>query len=478
MPNKLQAIDLNNILKISNWVILILLWFTYANNGDGLYVDFITVLLGTALSLQISAFLFFERKNRDPFVLLLCLQMTVYFLLRIVTLITFEFSFVFERFPFTSYDLNHALIFILIANLVFYSGLTINRLRPSIFKKTFGFKPIQTNLVILVVIIGYFVSFYQYIGLGFLERIMSMVQTLFINLGTMLFMAIVFLLVFKGRIDKKTKSIVFIGIIGMVLLQTLTGSRAAILTVVNYLIFASLAIYDHIKVEKKHLLVAGIILPIMIFIFSLSTFLRPRLENRVEIGTETFEVLDEFNVKEFVIEGSDLVFSQISDRIGFLDYCAETMTNSDRYSGIFNLWYYFKSVVDNILTPGFTVFDTPRAANSTTFVYNGMGEPSLAIVEEAYQSDEFTMYGEFYALFGKWFSLIPIFFTGFLFKRIYLNLNQSNIYLFFLKRAIVLFVFYSTLNSFGLDWVLLDLTSIFFTYQIFKTFFRVESIEF
>lgn len=471
-----KAIDLNKILKVLNLGVLILMWYSYLKKGDGLYVNFDTILLGTVLSLQIGIFLFFERKKRDPFVLILCLQMVVYFILRIVGLISYEFSNVFERFPFTPEDLNHALFFIIAANMMLYFGLTINRLRPTIFERSFNAVPMQTHLVVVLIAIGYFVAFYQKIGLGFLGGIMSMVQTLFINLGTMMFMAIVFMLVFKGRLDGKIKSIIFIGILGMVLLQTLTGSRSAILGIVNYLLFAVLAIRDHIKVEKKYLVLGAILLPIMIVIFALSTFLRPRLENRAEIGDETFEVLDEFDVNEVVLEGSDLVLSQVSDRIGFLDYCAETMSNSDRYAGIFNPGYYFKSIVDNILTPGFTVFDTPRVANATTFVYNDRGEPSLAKVEEAYQSDEFTMYGEFYALFGKWFSLVPIFFTGFFFKRIYLSLNQNNIYLFFLKRAITLFVFYSTLNSFGLDWVLLDVTSIFFTYQIFKPFFRFRRV--
>ncbi|RWX02395.1 hypothetical protein [Flavobacterium cerinum] len=477
MIQSIKAIDLNKILKVTSFGLLILLWYSYSKHGDGLYVDLTTVLLGTALSIQIVTFLFFERKRRDPFVLLLCLQMTVYFLLRIVTLLNYEFSNVFTRFPFTANDLNHALVFILVANQVFYFGLTINGLRPNILSATLTIRPVKTYLVVVFIGIGYFFAFYQKVGLGFLEGIMGMVQSLFVNLGTMLFMAIVFLILFKGRIDSKTKRIVFAGILLMVLIQTLTGSRSAILSIVNYLIFASLAIHDCIKVEKKYLVLGSILLPIMIIIFALSTFLRPRLENRETIGSETFEVMKEFDVNEVVVEGSDLVLMGVFDRIGFLDYCAETISNSDKYSGIFNPWYYFKSIVDNILTPGFTVFDTPRVSNATTFVYNERGTPSLARVGEGYQSDEFTMFGEFYALFGKWFSLIPIFFTGYFFKSIYLNINQSNIYLFYLKRALILFVFYSTLNSFGLDWVLLDVVAIFFTYKIFKRFFKFQHID-
>lgn len=477
MGKSLKEIDLNKILKVFNLGILILLWYSYYKNGEALYVNFNTILLGTALSFQIGIFLFLEKRKRDPFVILLCLQMVFYFLLRIVTLLNYSFSNVFTRFPFTASNLNYALVFIIIANFAFYFGLTINGLRKSTLDQAIKAVPVKTHLVVVLIGIGYFFAFYQRVGLGFLEGIMGMIQSLFVNLGTMLFMAIVFLFLFGKRMDQKTKSAILGGIILMVVIQTLTGSRSAILSIINYIIFAQLALYDNLKLKKKYLVFGAVLVPIMILIFAVSTFLRPRLENRGTIGGETFEVLEEFDFADAITDGSDLVLKQVFDRIGFLDYCAETMSNSDKYAGIFNPWFYFKSIVDNILTPGFTVFDTPRASNATTFIYNEMGTPSLSRVGEGYQSDEFTLYGEFYALLGKWFSLIPIFFLGFFFKRIYLNLSQNDIYLFYLKRAIILFVFYSTLNSFGLDWILLDVIAIFFTYQIFKGFFKFKEIK-
>jgi hypothetical protein len=476
MYKNLKLIDLNKILKIINVVILILIWYFYCINGEAIYVNINTILLSTLLSFQISAFLFFEKKKRDPFVILLCLQMVFYFLLRVLTLLNYSFSVVFKRFTFTVSDLNFALVFIIIANLIFYMGLTVNSIRPSRLNQVSKVIPKNTDLVVIFIAIGYFFAFYDKVGLSFLESIMGMIQSLFVNLGTMIFMAIVFLGLFKDRIDIKVKNIVFSGIVIMILIQTLTGSRSAILSIINYLIFMSLAIYDSIKIKKKYLFLTLLLIPIMILVFAVSTFLRPRLENRSNIGSETFEVLREFDIKEVLIEGSDLVLMQVFDRIGFLDYCAETIANSDKYSGVFNFSYYFKSIVDNILTPGFTVYDTPRVSNSTTFIYNDRGVPSLSKVSEAYQSDEFTLYGEFYALFGKWFSLIPIFFLGFLFKSAYLNINPNNIYQFFLKRSIILFVFYGTINSFGIDWILLDVVAIIFTYKIFKGFFNFKKL--
>jgi len=469
-----KTFDLNQILKISNLGILFLLWYSYNKNGDGLYVNYYTVILGTILSGQIGVFLFFERRKRDPFVLLLCLQMTIYFLLRILTLLNYEFSNVFLRFPFGAADLNYALEFIVVANFVFYFGLTLNGLNVSLIYETLKIKPVQTHYVVALIIIGYFFAFYQSIGLGFLEGVMGMVLSLFVNIGTILFMAIVYLILFKNRISFKTKIIVFFGILLMILIQTLTGSRSAFLGVINFLIFAFLAINDSLKVEKKYIVLGSILLPIMILIFAVSTFLRPRLENREKIGNETIEVLKEFDIKEIVIEGHNFVLAGVFDRIGFLDFCSETISNSDKYSEIFNPWYYFQSIVDNILTPGFTVFDKPKVSNATNFIYNQIGKPSLSKVSEAYQSDQFTLYGEFYALFGQWFSLIPIFFVAYFFKSFYFSIDKNEIFFFFLKRAITLFVYYSTLNSFGLDWILLDVVGIFFTYKIFKSFFRFE----
>lgn len=471
-----NLIDFNKILKITNVIVLIFLWHSYFNNPQSEYVNLRTVLLASALSFQIAFFLLFEARKRDPFVLLLCLQMTVYFLFRVVTLINYEFSYVFLRYPFSAKELNYALFFILIANTVFYIGLTINSLRFNKINSILDIKPVKPYLLIVVILIGYFFSFYQKLGLASLEILFGMILSLFINLGTILFMVIVFLLLFKAKINNKVRIISIIAIALMVILQTLTGSRSAILGLINYLIFALLAIHDHVKVKTKYLILGSFLLPIMLGIFAITTFLRPRLENRAVIGSETFSVLKEFDFQGTVSEGSNLVLAGVFDRIGFLDYCAETISNADQYSQIFNPVYYFKSIVDNILTPGFTVFDTPRVSNATTFVYNNIGVPSLSKVNEAYQSDEFTLYGEFYALFGKWFSLIPIFFLGFFFKSIYLNLNQNNIYQFYLKRALILFVFYGTLNSFGLDWILLDVVAIFFTYQIFKRFFKFKEI--
>lgn len=474
---KSKSIDLNTILKFINLSIVFILCYSYYKNGDSLYVNFITVLLGTVLSLQINLFLFIEKKRRDPFVLLLCLQMVFYFLLRILTLYEYSFSVVFLRFPFSVDDLNYSLFFILIANFVFYLGLSINVLKSYSKNNISEFLSKKSKLVLVPLAIGYFFSFYNQIGLSSLSGIISVLNGTFLNIAIIIFMVLIYYFLFKNHLNKSVKFVIIGGVLFFVIIQTLIGSRSAILTLLNFILFSILAINNCVVIKRKYLYVFLFLAPIMILFFAVSTFLRTRVENRETVGVNTIEVLKEFDIKSNFSESLDLVIMAVSDRIGFLDYCAEIISNEEQYSSIFNFGFYSKSIIDNVLSPGFDVFDTPKASNALRFIYYKDGVPRKSKVAEAYQSDEFTFYGEFYALFGKWFSLIPIFFTGFLFKWFYLNLSKKDIYLYYLKRGLVLYVFYTMLNSFGLDWLCLDVFSIFFTYHIFKRFFRLGQLK-
>lgn len=222
----------------------------------------------------------------------------------------------------------------------------------------------------------------------------------------------------------------------------------------------------------------SLLIPVMIAFFLIATFIRPRLENRSNVGIETFEVIKDFDLAGTLKDDASFVLVPIFDRIGFLDYCAEIISNSDKYREVFNAQYYCKSIIDNVFTPGFDVFDVPRASNALKFIYNNEGDPKKSKVNTGgYQSDEFTLYGELYALSGKWLSLIPIFFLGFFFKRLYVKVNDSIKYKFFLKRSFILAVYYSTLNSFGFDWIVLDVLGLLFTYYIFKRFFKTYTIR-
>lgn len=469
-----STLDLNVILRWANWLFFAATLFFYLKNGGNEYVDGRSVVLGGLLSLQMHLFLYLEYRRRDPFVLLLCLQMVFYFVLRLASLAFYPFSNVFLRYPFGPDQLNYGLVFILVANCVLYAGLSFNRIAPEPpqFRLRHVYQPRQTHLVVLMLAIGFVMAFAPALGIVGLSTLIGMLNSLFINLSILLFMVLVYVVLFNKHISRTMAIVLFAGILLFVLLQTLTGSRSAILTLLNYLLFGFLGIYGFVRLKVRYLLTFVLLLPLMIGFFLVATFLRPRLEDRSMLSKETFETIKDFKVEGSVDESAAFLLAPVFDRIGFLDFTAETIANGEHYQSVFNLPYYGKSIVDNVLTPGFDVFGVPRVSNATTFIYNNYGKPEKAKVVEAYQSDEFTLYGELYVLLGKWFALIPIFLVGFFAKRIYVNLKDANPFQFLLKRGFVLAIYYSLLNSFGLDWVVLDLVGLLFTYAIFKRFFR------
>ena len=91
--------------------------------------------------------------------------------------------------------------------------------------------------------------------------------------------------------------------------------------------------------------------------------------------------------------------------MAFFDFTSEIIAHQVKYDSIFTIKTYLKSIIDNLLTPGFDLFDQPKIANSLNFIYLGIGNPSKLLLETNYQSDQLGIYGEFFNLFG-YFSFI------------------------------------------------------------------------
>ena len=291
MIKKTKLIDLNTILKILNLSLLSVLCYSYFKNESTLYVNSLTLILGILLSLEIALFLFLEKRRRDPFVLLLCLQMVIYFLFRIVTLYKYSFSVVFLRYPFSVNDLNYSLVFILIANIAFYLGLSIKNLKQKPQDEILKFLPRKGTVVLLPLMIGYFFSFYKQIGLGSLSGIIDVLNGTFLNIAIIIFMILIYFFLFQKNLNQTIKKIISFGVLFFVIMQTMIGSRSAILTALNFIIFSILAVNDFVVVKRKYLLFGLFLAPVMILFFAVSTFLRPRVENRGVISSETVEVL-------------------------------------------------------------------------------------------------------------------------------------------------------------------------------------------
>ena len=162
-----------------------------------------------------------------------------------------------------------------------------------------------------------------------------------------------------------------------------------------------------------------------------------------------------------------MFLSPVFDRMGFLDYSTDLIHYAPLYSKVVNVKYYFMSIVDNVFTPGFDVFNVPKVSIALHFIHDNIFLIDKNFADnQGYFSSELTMYGEMFCLFGL-FSLIIFFLIGY-FLQYFILLKLKNNFDTVLKNGIILFLFYIFINSFGLDWLVLDILSLFMAYYILK----------
>ncbi|WP_176767716.1 hypothetical protein [Daejeonella rubra] len=325
-------------------------------------------------------------------------------------------------------------------------------------------------------ILGFFVLAYLFgkpnlLGIAVLDRLLDFIKLLFFNSSIVLFIVIIFFTHNYNRLTFYQRGFFIAVFIGYIVLTTLSGSRSAALVVIMYVLFASLAGAKQLTFKIRHLLLGLMMIPIVLLVFIFATDLR-RYSATTDVSNEQKLEVIKNSVSSTAWLEDDGSIGLIFDRIGFLDYATEIIAHKEQYSSIFNIPYYLKSIVDNFLTPGFTVFDNPKVSNALVYKYFNYGVPSLKTVDEYYASDQLTMYGEYFALFG-WGSLLAFFLTGYLFQKTYLKLTYKSSVELFIKRALLLNIFYVLINSFGLDWLLFDSIAMYLTFILFRKYVLV-----
>jgi hypothetical protein len=73
-------------------------------------------------------------------------------------------------------------------------------------------------------------------------------------------------------------------------------------------------------------------------------------------------------------------------------------------------------------------------------------------------------------LFG-WASLPVFFVVAFLFKRVYVSFRDRDPFVLTMKRVVTLSAFALVVNSFGLDWVLMEVIPMIAAIYIYRYFF-------
>jgi hypothetical protein len=475
-----KKVDFNSILTGANLLIGGFLVFAFAQNGSNEYVDQQTILLGVVLSVQTHVALWFERRHRDPLVILLSFSMTFYYSFRLLTLTLYPFSVVFERYTYDTSDSNFALTFIIVANVFLYAGFYLGRFKGKLAIYAGNWKatsPMRVVFLILVVIIFAYFSGHYWTEDN-VPRVFNFL-TIFVAQDIVLLMAMAYYFVFKQSLTKKVGFLIVAMILIDIVVHTLLGSRSGIVDTIKNYIFVALAIGGCVQLGRKYFVVGLVFSPVLVVLlvgsFAISTY------NRAFKGEGTLDVSRAFDLamqsgSELSLEATlDEVVPLVAARAGFFDFSAEIIAHKDEYASVINLSSYAKSIVDNLLTPGFDVYDQPKISNALQFVYNGWGSPSKELVSESYQSDQLGLYGELYALFG--YASLPFFLViAFLMKKLYGRMTSENPFVLAMKRVVVLWVFVRTLDSYGFDWTLLETIPRIAAIYLYQFFFRSKLV--
>ena len=467
-----KTISFNGILQFCNGIVACLIFsgfFTEALSGHP-YMDWLTLFLGLAMCLQTHFVLMIERYRPDPFVLIMSYLLIFFYETRIFTLLLYPVQGAFERFIYGPSDSNYALLYILVANTFIYAGLYKIKIRDSAVIKIGNYRPLRPRLGIVLFIIS--ILFGQFIRdklPGTVEPFINLIYDNFFTPNVILMVLAAYIIVFRNSLPPVYVKILLIGAVLILILQTMAFSRSALLTFANNFLIVVLALLPTLRISRKYVLIGFTFMPVLLVtaftFYAISTTSRM---NKGDKGSTFTEKVELFQASLEVLDNNpqiDFFLGRAFSRAGFFDFSAEIIANSDHYSGVFTAGNYFKSIVDNLLSPGFDVFDQPKLSNSLKYAYsNVLGNPAKSKeIGGVYHTDFFGIYGEMYGLF-HYASLPVVYIIAYMLKSAFRCKGKVNPRLIALKRILILWIFFQLMNSYGFDWLLIDAVIIGLSY--------------
>ena len=463
--------DLNVLLRIANVIVCGVCIYLYNICEDNSLVDIITLILVSLFAVENIGMLVYEKRKRNPFIIILVIVMTVFYMVRIATILhmpasvsPFGFSFI----PSVT-ALNDTLIFILLSNAAMFSGIYFSDKYYENQKKKVGqaddFPQIKNAVIIIALVV--LICFCDVLNFASLGRLTGFIQT-FLNRNTIMLFTFTMLSYHYDRISPRNRILFTAAIIAMVILTTLSGSRSGILTVGVAILMGILAVKKRIVFNKKIVFAGLLIVPLSIVLFAAAT-LKQNLAIKDKLSIQY--LLEDSETNKFDLELVNRYLPQLYYRMGFLDYSTELIANRQKFAQIINGQYYVKSIIDNVLSPGFDVFGTQRTSNSMTYIRNEKPIPCRDQIEKFYHTDQMGIYGDNYVFFDGYPALIVFFFAGFMFQFVFNTLKSGNALKTCIYRAVLLNIFYIWLNSFGMDWFIFDLIIAIITTFIFARYY-------
>jgi len=400
-----------------------------------------------------------EKKNRDPFILIMSLNVSMFYIFRVVSLGLIPASASVLLGELSPERINNTLLFIVFATWSMFGGFISAKTAAIDMQRAASVRHVDINIKVIITVFiiilaeriffGFF--YFSTYGSSVITRMGGYVSRIF---NDQLFIVAMFvvLLTKQKTISRQIYGIISILLIGYLVFTMFYGARGAMLTIGMAITYACLAVKQKVLIKKGYLLLIMItIIPASIFAFHFASYARSITDPSAKKNMSEFI----HNVSEYKFEASDYseLMQPVFNRTGFLDYAMELIANREAYSDVINVAYYYMSIIDR-LTPGFDVFGTPKASNCMRNVYKGY---EITETYTSYQSDQFTLYGELYVLCGGYYSLLMFFIISWLFKRIYMHIVARDDFNTYFSKAILLYVYdYYFLNSFGMDWIVSD----------------------
>lgn len=467
-----NSISIYGLFKIVNILFLILMIYTHAVVGDNIYINGWSVCLGAVLTVISHSVLTDAQKNRNHLLAILAYILILHYELRIITLNYTEYSYVFnKRINIDIQGINYVLIYCILCYILCWLSFHYSKKSASSkVSKNEELKPRAARNVLIVLYASFFLQTMSDIGVPGISQLVSIASTFFFNASFILMFGIGYFIYVWKSVPSRYKLLFVVFVILHIVVHTLGGSRSAAYTII-ILSFICFLAYDMVKVKTKYLIYAVVAVPLMAVMFLYATFTRSLGEKATSVS-EVVEIGSTLSDKNDGLEMS-IILAPVFDRIAFFDFTAEMVHNRDYLSNYIKPAYYLESVVDNLLTPGFNIFDMPRMSYVVDKCYIFKGRPSINGYnlndEDFYHSDCFTWFGEAYLLFGKICALPVILLVGLFIRKTYLkNLRQQSLSSSW-KRIIILYVTYTLLYSYGLDWLFIDIFGLVINYYIFKS---------
>ena len=466
-----NSISIYRLFKIINIIFLVLMIYTFSSIGCNMYINEWSVCLGVIL-VVISHFVLTDaERNKNHLLCILAYIMVVHYELRIVTLNYTEYSYIFgTHFPVKAAQINSTLVYCIVAYIVSWYAFHYShqKIHPKI-ENDETLKKTAARNVLLVLYISFFLQQLGAIGIPVVTQIVDIASTFFLNALFILMFGIGFFIYNWRNVSQQEKLLFILFLIIHVLLHTLGGSRSAIYTIV-IMVFICFLAFDMVRIKIRYIVMGLIAAPLMAFMFLYAT-LTTQMDMKAGSLSEVKEVTSYLFDKN---DGNDIsiILAPVFDRVAFFDFTVEMVQNRGYLCNYIKPSYYVESIVDNLLTPGFNIFDMPRMSYIVEKCYYIKGKPSITGYNlndaDYYHSDCMTWFGEAYLIFG-WILVLPvILFVGLFIKKRYIkelqNVGITNTW----KRMVLLFVTYTLLYSYGLDWLFIDIVGWVINYYIFK----------